>query len=394
MKILYITHFNVEDINGLSGTIFHVKRMLEEAGNEVIVLDSLKINRLYKNFKKIIAKITNKKTLVEREPYVLRRFAQEIESKTKNINYDIVFAPSSLYFSFYKDKKPMVFYTDATFGGMLNYYINKDDYSKRAIRNGFIQERLAIHNSDIIIYTSEWAKQTAVEFHKAELSKCIVVNRGANIKHSFSKERIFQIIKRRNLAKGIKGCNFMFLGKDWERKGGPFACEIVRLLNEEFKIKAKLNIIGCTPNVDKKFRNYVNVIGFLNKQIKEEYNLIEKTFQESDFLLLPTRREAQGISYTEACSWGLPVIATNTGGVSGVVKNKNNGIILEVEEGAEAYVKEILRYVDNKNGYTSLAKNTFNYFEKELTWDVVGRKINLVLENVLEKSQQNKENLL
>ena len=114
MKILYITHYDSDNIKLLSGTIYHVRRMLEEQGHEVIVLDNIKIPKIYYKAMKALSKVTKKQTLVERSPFVLKYIARQIEERTAGMDYDLVFSPSSLYYAYYKDKKPMVFYTEAT----------------------------------------------------------------------------------------------------------------------------------------------------------------------------------------------------------------------------------------------------------------------------------------
>lgn len=380
MRILYMTHFDVNDMNACSGTIFHIKQMLEKTGNEVIVLDQLEINKVFKYLKKIIAKINNKQTLIEREPYILKKFAKQIKKKVKNLEYDIIFSPSSLYFTYYEDEKPMVFYTDACFGGMVDYYIYRNNYSKKAIKNGYKQEKLALKNTDLAIYTSEWAKDTAVKYHDADDNKCRVVNRGANVKHSYKRDEIISIIKRRNIGSKSKQCSFMFLGKDWNRKGGPIACEIIKILNKKYGVEATLNVIGCNPVLENEYKQYVNVIGFLDKHNPLHYNRLEEIFKESDFFLLPSRQEAQGISYAEACSWGLPVIATNTGGVADIIEHKVNGLLFEVDDNPEKYASNIIEYINDRDKYLKLGKSTYDYFESNLTWTSVGNKINEILE--------------
>lgn len=384
MKILYITHFDVSDINVCSGTIYHIKKSLEDMGNEIVVIDNLKINNIYKYLKVGIARLAGKKIFLEREPYVLKSFSKQIRKRIKNIEYDVIFAPSSLYYSFYKDKKPMVIYTDACFGGMIDYYIDSNCYYEKSIKNGFNQEYLALKNADLIIYASNWAKQTAIKKHHLDPSKSIVINRGANIKHNYSKDEILNIINQRNISLGNKKCIFMFLGKDWERKGGPLACDIVRILNEKYKIEAYLNVVGCTPKISKEYKKYINVTGFLDKKNKDDYEKLENIFKKSDFFLLPTRKEAQGISYAEACSWGLPVIASNTGGVSDIVSEGVNGLIFQVDDQAEIYAMEIAKYVNDSSLYRNLSKTTYDYFIDKLKWSSVVNRINESLLNQLE----------
>ena len=385
MKILYITHFSVDDINASSGTIYHIKRMLEKAGNEVIVIDNLKLSKYFKMYKKLTAKLSSKKTLIEREPYVLKRFANELTERIESIDFDLIFAPSSLYYTYFKDRRnrPMVFYTDATFGGMVDYYIFQSDYSRRAISNGYKQETMAIRNADLIIYASDWAKQTAIDFHQADSSKCVVINRGANIKHKYSRDEIMQIIQSRNMASGSSKCDFMFFGTDWNRKGGSIACEVVRILNETYGVQAKLHIVGCTPDIPSEYAAYTEIIGFINKHNPSEYERLETTFKQCDFFLLPTRQEAQGISYAEACSWGMPVIAANTGGVTGIVKHNVNGFVFATADEAHVYASKIMEYVGDGTNYTKLAESTYDYFVDHLSWEQVGSRINTALKEIL-----------
>ena len=75
---------------------------------------------------------------------------------------------------------------------------------------------------------------------------------------------------------------FLFVGRNWERKGGPLALEIVSLLNRK-GYNSKLIVIGCIPNVSETEQKYVEVIGFLNKSIPEENQKLQKEFLRADF---------------------------------------------------------------------------------------------------------------
>ena len=383
MKILYISHCDSNDKRLLSGTIYYVKKMLADQGNDIITIDDLRISYPYKLYKKGVAKITGKKTLIEREPFVLKSFARQLKRKTRGLDYDLVFAPTSLYFSYYIDEKPMVYYSDATFGGMVDYYIFRKDYSKRAIENGYDQENRAIKNSDLIILASEWAKTTAIKYHHADPEKCVVVNRGANIKRSLNGIDIQNIINKRSASNGTGECNFMFLGTDWVRKGGPLAVQVMKELKTRYGIQAKLRIVGCQPEILEEDKENVDIIGYLNKNKSDDYQKLEQIFKSSDFFLLPTRREAQGISYTEACSWGVPVIGTDTGGVSGVINDGVNGFLLRKEDTAEVYAKRIYDVISNTEKYKSPAYSTYKFCMEYLTWDSVGKRINEYLKNIV-----------
>lgn len=382
MKILYITHYDSNDIKLLSGTIYHVRRMLEQQGHEVIVLDKIKILNAYYKMMKTVSKITKKQTLVERSPIILQYIAKQIKKRTVGLDYDLVFSPTSLYYAYYKDKKPMVFYTDATFGGMLDYYVPSQSCYSWAIRNAMNQERHALENTDLAIYASQWAVDTAVKFHNADVRKCVVVNRGANIKHKLSREEIYELIERREAVVKSKKCIFMFLGTDWKRKGGPLAVEITKILNQKYGIEAKIKVVGCEPQISESDKEFVDIIGYLDKSKKSDYEKLENIFKEASFFLLPSRSEAQGISYTEACSWGLPVIASDTGGVSGIVKDGTNGFLLNEKAVAQDYAERIYNTITTADDYIKLSKSAFEYCVNNLTWDAAGKQISDLLKNL------------
>ena len=382
MKILYVTHYDSDNIKLLSGTIYHVRRMLEEQGHEIIVLDNIKIPVIYYKAMKALSKVTKKQTLVERSPFFLKYIARQIERRTAGMDYDLVFSPSSLYYAYYKDKKPMVFYTDATFGGLLNYYFSEESCYSWAVKNAMNQERLALKNADLAIYASQWAVDTAVKFHQADEKKCVVINRGANIKHKLGKEEIYSLIDQREATIKRKKCTFMFLGTDWERKGGPLAVEITKILNKKFGVESKIIIIGCNPQISQEDIKYVDIIGYLDKSQKSEYEKLESIFRKVNFFLLPSRSEAQGISYTEACSWGVPVIASDTGGVSGIVKDGINGFLMSEKSTAREYAERIYKTITTPDEYKKLSKSTFEYCIGNLTWSAVGKKINKELSEV------------
>lgn len=57
--------------------------------------------------------------------------------------------------------------------------------------------------------------------------------------------------------------------------------------------------------------------------------------QASDIFVLPTEREAFGLSLVEAMACGLAVIATATGGIPDIIEHDRNGLLVEVGNGEE-----------------------------------------------------------
>lgn len=98
--------------------------------------------------------------------------------------------------------------------------------------------------------------------------------------------------------------HLLFIGKDWERKGGPLlldAFEVVRRCRPE----ATLTIIGCRPPVD---RPGVHVLGFLDKGSAAHAARLRHALQRATVFVMPSYWESTGIVYLEAAMYGLPVV--------------------------------------------------------------------------------------
>lgn len=383
MKIVYITPYKINDVGVASGTVVSVKRALEQAGNNVAVVDNLTVAKYYDFALKVLKKLFHKEVNILREPFVLKKMAKEVERRLENMEYDIVFSQTSVLCAYYRGTKPIVFYTDATFGGMLDYYWNPKEWFKFAIKHGNKVERLALENCNRAIYASQWAASTAIKCYGIDPQKCVVINRGANIYHELKTNDIRKCVENRTCVTSRGEYRFLFVGRNWERKGGPLALEVVTLLNQR-GYHSRLIVIGCKPVVNDSQKKYIEMIGFLDKSIPTENERLQNEFLKSDFYLQPSKQEAQGIAYTEASAFGVPVIATNTGGVSGVVTERN-GFLLEIDDDAKKYVERILPVLTNKESYKSLAMDAFAFYQEALNWKSVGKKLTATAKAAIEE---------
>lgn len=168
----------------------------------------------------------------------------------------------------------------------------------------------------------------------------------------------------------------IYLGRIDDRKGGLRLIKAYSTLSLEYIKKSKLTLAGDGEIT--KARALVKTLG-LNEKIKilnwvndKEKDLL---LTGSDIFILPSRNEGLSMSMLEAMSYGLAVIVSPVGGIPEVIKNEENGLIIdpnsidEISKGIERLIydenlrktlglkaKETVKNLDIKNYVKELEK--------------------------------------
>jgi glycosyltransferase involved in cell wall biosynthesis len=382
MKIAYATIYDlkrIQNLTGQKGTAYFIDKALREQLFTVNNLCPLKVkyskyfflkDKFYKN-------ILKKKYQKEREIIILKDFAKQIQNSYEYYNSDIIFSNSTLPVAYLKTKRPIFFWVDATFAGMLNYYPNFKNLCKETIKNGNLAEKAAIENCKVAIYTSNWAAKTAIDNYGINPNKVKVVPTGANFEKIKNKREVYEIISSRS----NKSCALLFVGNEWERKGGELAIKIADELNKN-GIKTLINIVGFKKNT-KKEKKFIRFNGFINRMTLEGQNTYQKLLRESHFLILPTKADCTPAVIREAAAFGLPSLATKTGGIPTIVKDNINGKLFSIIDGPKKYIEYIEKMWTNYCLYLDLAKSSYNDSKERLNWDVAGKKVrSIILNNI------------
>lgn len=368
MNITYVTNFPSIDVKYWSGTIYYMAKNLEKKANVDYIADlqapdslSLKLKR------KIYGR--HKQYWTDRSPEITKGYAQQIMSRLSPTT-DIILSPSSSIISRLHSSKPTVFYADATFASILNYYDYLSNFSDKYISEGMKTESLALKNSSLAIYASDWAAESAIKDYNADPAKVKVVPLGANTNKRLSLSEVQELIDKRDK----KTCRILFLGVEWKRKGADIVIDAVRLLNE-MGLSTEVHMVGIPELPLDEVPPYVINHGFIGKNKPEGLRKLEDLIGGSHFLFVPSRAEAYGVVFCEAMSFGVPCVSTRTGGIPTIIKNELNGIILDIEAEAKEYAEHIYKAYTDKAYYKELALSAFNDFETRLNWDVAMDKV-------------------
>lgn len=88
---------------------------------------------------------------------------------------------------------------------------------------------------------------------------------------------------------------------------------------------------------------------------------------QADLLMLPSNYEGLPMVIIEAMSFGKPIVASDVGGISEIVRNDINGYTLP--NNAELFAEKINRILSDNLLYEKMSQRSLDIFESELTID-------------------------
>lgn len=370
MKIAYVTTYNASDVHAWSGIGSHLLQAFQNIGLQTVSIGNLKIrNDLSYKLKGIFyRKLRSKKYLRDREPSLLIDYARQVEKRLAKTDYDIVVSPGTIPIAYLKTDRPIVFWTDATFAGMVDFYPEFSNLCAETIKNGNKMEQVALSKCSMAFYSSEWATNTAIQNYDVDPKKVKVLPFGANIICDRNLDGIRGILEN----KRFDICKLLFIGVDWHRKGGDTTIKVAELLNQR-GIRTELKIVGCNPPVN--LPGFAKCYGFVSKKTEEGARLLDTLLSESHFLIVPSRAECFGLVFAEASSFGLPSVATQVGGIPSAIQNGKNGQTFPLDSAPDTYCDYIERLMSSKKEYKKLALSSFDEYSNRLNWVSSARKL-------------------
>jgi glycosyltransferase involved in cell wall biosynthesis len=380
MNIGYCTTFDPYNKKSWSGTNYFVMRALEAYCGNIFPLGP--VYTRYMLIGKIISKLSKyllkKNFLYIHSTFISKKLAKILKKRIEQLDLDILFfCAGSELLAFLDSKLPILYLSDATFQSMIDYYQDFTNLLKISQKMGNIIEKNAIQKATKIIYPSEWVAQSSITYYKCDKNKICILPFGANLNSIPPREII-----EKNRKKNQSTLKLLFIGVDWERKGGKIAFDTMLDLNEK-GIDTELILIGCIPpkNISS---TKLKLIGYLNKNISEDEMKIGDYYMESSFLLFPTRNECAGIVCCEASAYGLPVISTETGGVPSYVENGINGFLLSIDADYQAYSEIIQKIWLDKSKYYNLCLSARDKYENKLNWELWGQSVSTLIQLIPE----------
>lgn len=304
----------------------------------------------------------------------LKQAARSVRAEVKRLQPDAVLSISSQSVAYLGDVGvPVYMFSDAPYWAFCETY---KEWETAPVRTPVFaaEEARAGRQLQGLCFGSDWACGEAARLYGLDAAasdkKLHVTKLGANWVPGVTRQEIFDRIEQRIARLASDELELLYLGKDWERKGGPLAVEVAGQLRAT-GLKVRLHVVGCRPELGEAAgpEGFVTVHGPLYQTDPEQGRQLAELFLRSHFLIVPTLAECFGIVFAEAQGFGLPPVSRSVHALPSIIVDGVTGLLFDREAPASEYIARILALVADSAAYRDMAHKARERFEAELTWD-------------------------
>ena len=209
--------------------------------------------------------------------------------------------------------------------------------------------------------SSRFSADSLVEDYGVPESRVMVVGSGANIDLPDCDPGYSRAMRR-----------VIFVGVEWERKGGPVLIEAMQEVRKIFP-DATLDVIGCDPGIS---------FEWMHSHGRIPREQVGGHLRNADIFCLPSLAEPSAVALVEASGYGLPVVATRVGGTPERVRHDETGLLVKPGN-APALAEALLSIMKNPEKSRDMGLAGRRWAIEEFTWKATARKIAARIEQEL-----------
>jgi glycosyltransferase involved in cell wall biosynthesis len=361
MRVAYIASGSPFTPQSWSGIPYFSLRALESRISDLHVIDTPRLDRQVRR----LAGLDKFGVQPMREPLLTRAYSDLLSRELELIQPRVILAVGAIHKVAWLDPKwPLVCMDDATFASLEDYYPNYSVIGPRARRLGHALQKTTYERARRLLMTSQWAADSAAVDYGVPDSRLRVIPMGANLETDPGDP---------DPVKPEGPLKFLFVGYDWPRKGGEVIVSVFRELRN-LTGDAELHIVGCEPRETLGVEGVIRH-GRLNKSNPRQRDRLNALYRSSTFFFMPSRAEAYGLVYCEACAFGLPSIATRTGGVATIITDGKTGVLMDLDATVAAYVDRIMALWRNTEARQAMSLAARKDYEIRLNWGAWSRAV-------------------
>lgn len=378
LRLAYVTVYDSSDVTQWSGLGLHIAESLEQQGCALVRIGGLKRQLNPVNIMTYLwnTRVRRLRDHPHRDPGYLRHYAEQVAQGLSTAHrsgqpVDAILVPGILPIAYLDTDLPIIVWTDCTFASLLNYYPAWTRLSSRTIRDGHEADRRGLSRARTLIFSSQWAADSAIRDYGCNPRRVHIVPLGANVEGGRSPDDVSRLVDRRLARRDVR---LLLAGVNWERKGCDLAVRVLDELRAR-GVPASLDIVGCHAPTGTSLPEGVRTHGFVSKSTPEGRARIDAFFRGASLFILPTKAECTAVVFSEAASYGLPVLSTRTGGVASVVRDRTTGFLFSPDAGADVWADRIEDLMGDRAAYRRMSLSALHEYDTRLNWSAAGRAV-------------------
>jgi glycosyltransferase involved in cell wall biosynthesis len=246
------------------------------------------------------------------------------------------------------------FYIDATLGEYFSAYraFEIAAIDEAAMRQALAAESYGYANCHKVVVMSKRSAAHIVRHYDVPPAKIHIVPPGANIP-----ERLLVSLDKqpeRCLRTGRRKLVVGFIGLYPERKGLPTLAEAVRLLRQS-GYDVRLHVIGKCPSEISQ-QDGITYFGLIDKSV--DIDRFIEIIGNVDVGCMLSRGELTGIALLEFLRMGVPIIATDVGGIPDILE-LGAGQLVSPEISAEGLAQHLAHLIDEPGQLAELKQSAW-----------------------------------
>jgi glycosyltransferase involved in cell wall biosynthesis len=227
--------------------------------------------------------------------------------------------------------------------------------------------RKALHRARVFLPRTHWCAGSLIRDFGVKPSSIIVAPGGLDT----------EVWSPPAEGRGNVVPRLLFVGNDFARKGGDLLLEV---FSKRIYPKAVLRILSKDPALkDKVWPPGVEYLSGLGPAKTEA---LVDAYRTSDIFVFPTRKDHLGMALTEACAAGLPIIATDVGGIHEIVRDGRNGWLVPRTAGVDMWAMAILGLIEDKENRERFGRHSREIAETEFSFGTLRSRVEKAFETL------------
>lgn len=259
-----------------------------------------------------------------------------------------------------------VSYHDGNLAALLESPFGYPQVGRRRIKAALDYEREVYRTLDLIFPMSEWLAGSFRKDFGVGMDKLVPVGAGINLPYTL--DVVNKIYDEPNL---------LFVGRQFERKGGRYLIEAFRIARREIK-QLRLTVIGSHLE---DLPEGVKCVNYVSKDTAEGTALLLREYAAASLFVMPSLYEPFGIVFAEAMAHKLPCVGTNICAIPEIINDGATGYVVPVCD-SEVLAKRIVELVKNPEMARAMGEQGYKRYLEHYTWDRVASKMIEAIEHV------------